>query len=481
MIKQEKTGLLDALKEYMGQKNIDEQTLKNVLEESLKSAIAKMFGTDTSFDVRVYPDRGEVEIWRNRIIVPDGEVQNEMTQVSLSEARKEGGDDLEVDEEFADQVEFESFGRRAIQNLRQSLVSKVLELEKDNLYHEYSAKVGEIVLAEVYQVWKREVLLMDSEGNELILPRANVIPRDRFKKGDQVNAIIDHVDYNNNNPKIILSRTSDEFLRQLFFREVPEIQDGLVNIKAVARIPGERAKVAVETYDDRVDPVGAVVGVRGSRIQGVVNELRNESIDILQWTNNTALLIQRALSPAKNVVVKISEENKRADVYLPSDEIKKAIGKSGYNIKLAMLLTGYQIDVYREEAQDSEEEDLFLTEFDDEIENWVIDMLLGIGCDTAKSVLRRSKKDLMRATDLEENTIDHVIQVLMAEFTDEELPADKYPDLPPRDPRYYDEPEEEEAVEDEEGQDRDEHPDETPDETPDDSADESGKETPAEE
>lgn len=437
MNRKERTSLMDALKEYMGQKNIDEDTLIKVLEESLRNAIAKMFGTDSNFDVIVNPDHGDVEIWRNRTIVPDGEVENVMTQVSLSEAHANGGEDLEVDEEFTDKVEFESFGRRAIQNLRQSLVSKVLELEKDSLYAEYSKRVGEIILADVYQVWKREVLLMDAEGNELILPRTNVIPRDRFKKGDQVNAIIDHVEYNNNNPKIILSRTSDEFLKQLFAREVPEIQDGLVTIKAVARIPGERAKVAVETYDDRIDPVGAVVGVRGSRIQGVVTELRNESIDILQWTNNPVLLIQRALSPAKDLEVKIDEETKRADVYLPREEIKKAIGKMGYNIKLAMLLTGYEIDIYREETQDLEEEDLFLTEFDDEIEKWVIDILLGIGCDTAKSVLRRSKEDLLRATDLEESTIDHVIQVLMAEFEDDELPADRYPNLPPRDPRYY--------------------------------------------
>ena len=439
MSKKETTTLMDALKDYIGEKNIDKDTLIKVLDESFRNAIAKVFGTDTGFDVIINPEHGDVEIWHNRTIVPDGEVENEKTQIALSDAHARGGEDLEVGEEFTEEVPFESFGRRAIQNLRQSLSSKVLELEKDNLYNEYIARVGEVILAEVYQVWKREVLLMDSEGNELILPRANAIPRDRFKKGDQVNAIIDHVDNNNNNPKIILSRTSDEFLKQLFYREVPEIQDGLVSIKAVARIPGERAKVAVETYDDRIDPVGAVVGVRGSRIQGVVSELRNESIDILQWTNNPVLLIQRALSPAKDLEVRINPDPavKKAEVYLPREEIKKAIGKMGYNINLAIALTGYEIEIYREEAQSLAEEDLFLTEFDDEIEKWVIDILMGIGCDTAKSVLRRSKEDLLRATDLEEITIDHVIQVLMAEFEDEELPQDQYPNLPPRDPRYY--------------------------------------------
>lgn len=437
MNKKERTSLMDALKEYMGQKSIDEETLIKVLEESLRNAIARMFGTDSNFDVIVNPDLGDVEIWRNRVIVPDGEVTNIMQEVALSEARQNGEADLEVGEEFTDKVEFESFGRRAIQNLRQSLASKILELEKDTLYAEYSQRVGELVLAEVYQVWKREVLLMDSEGNELILPRSLAIPRDRFKKGDQVTAIIERVDYNNNNPKIILSRISNEFLKELFLKEVPELQDGLITIRSVARIPGERAKIAVESYDERIDPVGAIVGVRGSRIQGVVNELRNESIDVLQYTNNPVLFIQRSLSPAKELEVKINEEAKRADVYLPREEIKKAIGRLGQNIKLAMLLTGYQIDIYREEAHESSEEDLFLTEFNDEIEQWVIDILMGVGCDTAKSVLRRSREDLLRATDLEEDTIEHIIQVLMTEFDDSELPAEQFPDLPPRDPKYY--------------------------------------------
>lgn len=454
MNNKQRSALMDALKEYMGQKNIDEDTLSKVLEESLRSSIAKMYGSDSNFDVIVNPDHGDVEIWRNRIIVADGEVTNPMQEVSLSEAHENGGEDLEEGEEFIDKVEFESFGRRAIQNLRQAMASKVLELEKDTLYAEYSQRVGEMIRAEVYQVWKRELLLMDSEGNELNMPRSLMIPRDRFKKGDTATAIIERVDYNNNNPKIILSRVSNELMKQLFIREVPELQDGLVTIRAIARIPGERAKVAVESYDERVDPIGAVVGVRGSRIQGVVNELRNESIDVLQYTSNPELLIQRALNPAKDAVVKINEEAKRADVYLPREEIKKAIGKMGQNIKLAMMLTGYQIDIYRDEAQSIAEEDLFLTEFDDEIEQWVIDVLMGIGCDTAKGVLRRSRQDLIRATDLEEKTIEHVMQVLMTEFDDDELPEDQYPDLPPRDPRYY--PAEDElALEDEESADED--------------------------
>lgn len=454
MNNKQRSALMDALKEYMGQKNIDEDTLSKVLEESLRSSIAKMYGSDSNFDVIVNPDHGDVEIWRNRIIVADGEVTNPMQEVSLSEAHENGGEDLEEGEEFIDKVEFESFGRRAIQNLRQAMASKVLELEKDTLYAEYSQRVGEMIRAEVYQVWKRELLLMDSEGNELNMPRSLMIPRDRFKKGDTATAIIERVDYNNNNPKIILSRVSNELMKQLFIREVPELQDGLVTIRAIARIPGERAKVAVESYDERVDPIGAVVGVRGSRIQGVVNELRNESIDVLQYTSNPELLIQRALNPAKDAVVKINEEAKRADVYLPREEIKKAIGKMGQNIKLAMMLTGYQIDIYRDEAQSIAEEDLFLTEFDDEIEQWVIDVLMGIGCDTAKGVLRRSRQDLIRATDLEEKTIEHVMQVLMTEFDDDELPEEQYPDLPPRDPRYYP-TEDEPALEDEESADED--------------------------
>ena len=436
MAKRIQATMMEALGDYMSQKDIDQGTLIKVLEESLRSAIAKMYGTDNNFDVIINPEEGDVEIWRNRIIVPDGEVHDQMKEVSISDVRSQGEEDLEEGEEYTDKVSFESFGRRAIQNLRQSLASKVLELEKDTLYANYSKRVGELITAEVYQTWKRELLLLDGDGNELIMPRSLMIPRDRFQKGDHVTACIERVDYNNNNPKIILSRTSNEFLSQLFAREVPEIQDGLVMIKRVARIPGDRAKVAVESVDSRIDPVGAVVGVRGSRIRGVVAELRNESIDVLQYTDNDQLLIQRALSPAQNADVRINPEEKHADVYLAQEEIRNAVGRSGYNIKLAMMLTGYEIDIYRDEAQGIDEEDLFLTEFDDEIDPWIIDVFTAIGCDTAKSVLRHSREDLVRATDLEEKTIDYVLQVLMTEFDDNELPTDEFPDLPERDPNF---------------------------------------------
>ena len=428
--------MMEALGDYMSQKDIDQGTLIKVLEESLRSAIAKMYGTDNNFDVIINPEEGDVEIWRNRIIVPDGEVTDKMKEVSVSEVRSQGEEDLEEGEEYTDKVSFESFGRRAIQNLRQSLASKVLELEKDTLYANYSKRVGELITAEVYQTWKRELLLLDGDGNELIMPRSLMIPRDRFQKGDHVTACIERVDYNNNNPKIILSRTSNDFLARLFAREVPEIQDGLVMIKRVARIPGDRAKVAVESVDTRIDPVGAVVGVRGSRIRGVVAELRNESIDVLQYTDNDQLLIQRALSPAQNADVRINPEEKHADVYLAQEEIRNAVGRSGFHIKLAMMLTGYEIDIYRDETQGLDEEDLFLSEFDDEIDPWIIDLLVSIGCDTAKSVLRHSREDLIRATDLEEKTIDYIRQVLMAEFDDSELPEDEFPDLPERDPLF---------------------------------------------
>lgn len=436
MAKKIQATMMEALGDYMSQKDIDQGTLIKVLEESLRSAIAKMYGTDNNFDVIINPEEGDVEIWRNRIIVPDGEVTDKMKEVSVSEVRSQGEEDLEEGEEYTDKVSFESFGRRAIQNLRQSLASKVLELEKDTLYANYSKRVGELITAEVYQTWKRELLLLDGDGNELIMPRSLMIPRDRFQKGDHVTACIERVDYNNNNPKIILSRTSNDFLARLFAREVPEIQDGLVMIKRVARIPGDRAKVAVESVDTRIDPVGAVVGVRGSRIRGVVSELRNESIDVLQYTDNDQLLIQRALSPAQNADVRINPEEKHADVYLAQEEIRNAVGRSGFNIKLAMMLTGYEIDIYRDETQGLDEEDLFLSEFDDEIDPWIIDLLVSIGCDTAKSVLRHSREDLIRATDLEEKTIDYILQVLMAEFDDSELPEDKFPDLPERDPRF---------------------------------------------
>lgn len=438
--------MMEALTEYMGLKNIDEDTMVKVMEESLRNVIAKMFGTDHNFDIIVNPLQGDLEIWRRRIVVPDGEVENEMQQVSISEIRALGEDDMELGEEYVDEVKFAKFGRRAILNLKQSLSSKVMELEKDTLYANYSKRVGELINAEIYQVWKKEVLLMDDEENELILPKSLAIPRDRFKKGDRICAIIDKVEYNNNNPKIILSRVSDLFMKRLFEREVPEVQDGLVTIKAVARIPGEKAKVAVESYDERIDPVGAVVGVRGSRIQGVVGELCNESIDVVQYTSNPVLFVQRALAPAKNMEVHLNEESKRADVYLDKDQISEAIGKGGKNIKLAGMLTGYEIDIYRDETQATDLSDLYLTEFDDVIDGWVIDTFKGIGCDTAKSVLRHTKEELMRATDLEESTIEYVMQVLMTEFDDDELPKEQYGHLPERDPRYY-APYEEESTE----------------------------------
>ena len=436
---------MEALTEYMGLKNIDEDTMVKVMEESLRNVIAKMFGTDHNFDIIVNPLQGDLEIWRRRIVVPDGEVENEMQQVSISEIRALGEEDMELGEEYIDEVKFAKFGRRAILNLKQSLASKVMELEKDTLYANYSKRVGELINAEIYQVWKKEVLLMDDEENELILPKSLAIPRDRFKKGERICAIIDKVEYNNNNPKIILSRISDLFMKRLFEREVPEVQDGLVTIKAVARIPGEKAKVAVESYDERIDPVGAVVGVRGSRIQGVVGELCNESIDVVQYTANPVLFVQRALAPAKNMEVHLNEESKRADVYLDKDQISEAIGKGGKNIKLAGMLTGYEIDIYRDESQATDLSDLYLTEFDDVIDGWVIDTFKGIGCDTAKSVLKHTKEELIRATDLEESTIEYVMQTLMTEFDDDELPKEQYGHLPARDPRYY-APLEEESV-----------------------------------
>ena len=436
---------MEALTEYMGLKSIDEDTMVKVMEESLRNVIAKMFGTDHNFDIIVNPLQGDLEIWRRRIVVPDGEVENEMQQVSISEIRALGEDDVELGEEYIDEVKFAKFGRRAILNLKQSLASKVMELEKDTLYANYSKRVGELINAEIYQVWKKEVLLMDDEENELILPKSLAIPRDRFKKGERICAIIDKVEYNNNNPKIILSRISDLFMKRLFEREVPEVQDGLVTIKAVARIPGEKAKVAVESYDERIDPVGAVVGVRGSRIQGVVGELCNESIDVVQYTANPVLFVQRALAPAKNMEVHLNEESKRADVYLDKDQISEAIGKGGKNIKLAGMLTGYEIDIYRDETQTTDLSDLYLTEFDDVIDDWVIDTFKGIGCDTAKSVLKHTKEELIRATDLEESTIEYVMQTLMTEFDDDELPKEQYGHLPARDPRYY-APLEEESV-----------------------------------
>lgn len=411
--------MIESFSEFKSLKNIDKETLVKVLEESFRNVIAKMFGTDSNFDVIINPDKGDLEIWRRRIVVEDGEVENPMQQISLSEVN-ENEEDFDLGEEYVDRVYFEDFGRRAILNLRQTLSSKILELQKDSLYAYYSQKVGELIVAEVYQVWKKEVLLLDYDGNELILPRNLMIPRDRFRKGDSIRAIIDRVEYNNNNPKIILSRVSNEFLMRLFELEVPEINDGLISIKKVARIPGERAKIAVESYDERIDPIGACVGMRGSRIHGVVRELHNENIDVVHYTSNLQLFIQRALSPAKVSSIKIVEETKHAEVLLRQDQISLAIGKGGNNIKLASLLTGYEIEVFRDEADTVDEEDIYLDEFDDEIDVWVINTFKSIGCDTAKAVLRKSREELIRATDLEESTIDHVLEVLRAEFEDED-------------------------------------------------------------
>lgn len=417
--KRESVSMIESFSEFKSLKNIDKETLVKVLEESFRNVIAKMFGTDSNFDVIINPDKGDLEIWRRRIVVEDGEVENPMQQISLSEVN-ENEEDFDLGEEYVDRVYFEDFGRRAILNLRQTLSSKILELQKDSLYAYYSQKVGELIVAEVYQVWKKEVLLLDYDGNELILPRNLMIPRDRFRKGDSIRAIIDRVEYNNNNPKIILSRVSNEFLMRLFELEVPEINDGLISIKKVARIPGERAKIAVESYDERIDPIGACVGMRGSRIHGVVRELHNENIDVVHYTSNLQLFIQRALSPAKVSSIKIIEETKHAEVLLRQDQISLAIGKGGNNIKLASLLTGYEIEVFRDEADTVDEEDIYLDEFDDEIDVWVINTFKSIGCDTAKAVLRKSREELIRATDLEESTIDHVLEVLRAEFEDEE-------------------------------------------------------------
>lgn len=418
--KKESVSMIDSFSEFKNLKNIDKDTLVKVLEESFRNVIAKMFGTDSNFDVIINPDKGDLEIWRVRIVVEDGAVENSMAQISLSEVRQIDAD-YDLGEEYVDRVYFEDFGRRAILNLRQTLSSKILELQKDSLYAAYSKRIGEIITAEVYQVWKKEVLLVDMDGNELILPRTNMIPRDRFRKGDTIRAIIDRVEYNNNNPKIILSRISNEFLVRLFELEVPEINDGLISIKSVARVPGERAKIAVESFDDRIDPVGACVGMRGSRIHGVVRELQNESIDVIQYTSNLTLFVQRALSPAKLSSIRIIEETKHIEVTLRQDQISLAIGKGGYNIKLAGLLTGYEIDVFRDEAATIDEEDIYLDEFDDEIDDWVISTFKSIGCDTAKAVLRKTREELIRATDLEESTIDHVLEVLRAEFDDEEI------------------------------------------------------------
>ncbi len=418
MAKKQVISMIDTFSEFKELKNIDKSTMISVLEDSFRNVIAKMFGSDDNYDVIINPDKGDLEIWRTRIVVEDAELENKERQIPLSEA-KEKDSDLEVGEEYVEEVFFEDFGRRAILNLRQTLASKILELQKESLYNKYKEKVGTIVSGEVYQIWKKEMLLLDDEKEELLLPKSEQIPNDYFRKGEQVRAIVARVENKNGNPKIILSRTSNVFLERLFELEVPEIFDGLITIRSIARIPGERAKVAVESYDDRIDPVGACVGMKGSRIHGIVRELRNENIDVINYTSNISLFIQRALSPAKVSSIRVNEEEKRAEVFLHPEEVSLAIGKGGLNIKLAMMLTGYTIDVYRD-VDDVDEEDIYLDEFRDEIEDWVIEQLKKIGCVTAKNVLQTSRERLIQEADLEEDTVDEVIAILKAEFEDNE-------------------------------------------------------------
>ena len=410
--------MIDTLAEFKELKNIDKDTMINVLEDSFRNVIAKMFGTDENYDVIINPEKGDFEIWRNRTVVADDALEDKNLQITLTEARTIDPN-CEVGEEVTDEVHFANFGRRAILNLRQTLASKILELQKDSLYAKYKDKIGHIIAAEVYQVWKKEILLLDDEGNELLLPKSEQIPTDFYRKGETVRAIVSRVDNLNNNPKIILSRTDKMFLQRLFELEVPEINDGLITIKAIARIPGERAKVAVESYDDRIDPVGACVGMKGSRIHGIVRELRNENIDVINYTSNISLFIQRALSPAKISSIRMNEAERRAEVYLRPEEVSLAIGKGGLNIKLACMLTEYTIDVFRD-IQGPDEEDIYLDEFADEIDGWVIDALKNIGCYTAKSVLAMDRDELVERADLEEQTVDDVLAILAAEFEDDE-------------------------------------------------------------
>ena len=411
---QESINLIDIFSEFKDFKRIDKQTLITVLEESFKSVIAKMYGPTADYTVIVNPDKGDLEIYRNRLVMEDGDVANPDTQIALSDALLLD-DEAEIGEEVTDKVELASFGRRMILNLRQTLASKILELQKEVLYQKYKEMIGQVVTGELYQVWKKEMLLLDEEGNELYLPKQNQIPTDFYRKGEMVRAVVVQVDNKNQNPKIILSRTAPLFLQRLFEQEVPEVKEGLIAIKNIARIPGERAKVAVETFDERIDPVGACVGVKGARIHGIVRELRNENIDVINYTPNINLYIQRALAPAKIRTMEIDEENKKANVYLLPDEVSLAIGKGGYNVKLASMLTGYEIDVYRE-SDEEDLDDIYLDEFNDEIDQWVIDAFKAIGLDTAKEVLGTSKEDLLRRTDLEEETIDEVLRILAAEF-----------------------------------------------------------------
>ena len=412
--KEETISMVDSFSEFKELKNIDKTTMISVLEESFRNVLAKMFGSDENFVVIMNPDKGDCEIYQNLTVVADGAVENPSMQIGLTDAR-EIDPECEIGEDVTKEIVFEKFGRRAILTLRQTLASKILDLQKDAIYTKFKAMEGEIVVGEVYQIWKREVLVLDEEHNELILPKEEQIPSDRYRKGETIRAVIKEVQNANNKPKVLISRTSPEFLRRLFEIEVPEIHDGLILLKGIARIPGERAKIAVESYDDRIDPVGACVGVKGSRIHGIVRELRNENIDVINYTTNPELYIRRALSPAKVSSIRINEEEKCAEVMLLPEEVSLAIGKGGLNIKLATMLTGYQIDVYRF-TEDSD--DIYLDEFSDEIDSWVIDALKGIGCTTAKAVLNMPREQIIDKADLEESTVDQVFDILKAEFED---------------------------------------------------------------
>ena len=405
-------NLTDTFSEFKELKNIDRPTMMRVLEDVFRSTLVKQYGTDENFDIIINIDKGDFEIWRNREVVEDADLKDPNKEISLTEAKKID-EDYEVGEEVSDEVQMKDFGRRSILTLRQNLTTRIMELEKDQLYAKYKDRIGEIVTGEVYQVWKKEMMIIDDEGNELIMPKTEQIPSDFFRKGDSVRGVVVRVEMRNSTPLVILSRTSPLFLERLFELEVPEIFDGLITIKNIKRIPGERAKVAVESYDERIDPVGACVGMKGARIHGIVRELRNENIDVINYTNNISLYISRALSPAKVSQIKINDENKKADVYLEPDQVSLAIGKGGTNIKLASQLTGYEIDVYRESV---DEEDVDLEEFADEIDGWVLDALKAIGCDTAKSVLEIPAAELVHRTDLEESTINDVLKILKAEF-----------------------------------------------------------------